>query len=404
MAPLAANPDLPIIVIGSGPMGLAMAAHLVDLGLEPLVLEAGSSAGANVADWNHVRLFTPWRYCVDPVASKFLLRDGWSAPSPNAFLTGADLLERHLLPLSRTPELAGRIRVESRVLSVSRLVDKLSGGYNDAPFEVVVKSEGGEARLLGSAVVDASGSYASPNRLGAGSRTVEGEVEAAEHVSYRIPNLAGVDQERFMGKRVAVVGAGHSSYNALLELAPFVSKLTWITRRTPNLGPSKDILPERQSLSTKLASLVQAEAVTLASDFITRNVVRNPSGFDLRAMDGRAVGPFDEIVVLTGFRPDLSMLSELQIAVDPVTEAPIALAPEIDPRVHTCGSVRAHGARELEHPDKGFYVVGMKSYGRAPTFLLTTGYGQVQSVARVLAGLPEADEEEQGCCGAVCCC
>jgi hypothetical protein len=96
--------------------------------------------------------------------------------------------------------------------------------------------------------------------------------------------------------------------------------------------------------------------------------------------------PVDEIVATTGFRPDLSPLSELRLALDPAVESPIALAPLIDPNLHSCGTVRPHGAQELKHPEEGFYIVGMKSYGRAPTFLLLTGYEQVRSVAAALTG------------------
>lgn len=58
----------------------------------------------------------------------------------------------------------------------------------------------------------------------------------------------------------------------------------------------------------------------------------------------------------------------------------------IDPEFHSCGTVPAHGAAVLAHPDKDFYIAGMKSYGRAPTFLLATGYEQVRSIAAALAG------------------
>ena len=80
------------------------------------------------------------------------------------------------------------------------------------------------------------------------------------------------------------------------------------------------------------------------------------------------------------------MLSEVRLRLDPWLECPTALGPLIDPNEHSCGTVRPHGARELAHPEKDFYVVGMKSYGRAPTFLLATGYEQARSVVAMLAG------------------
>lgn len=107
----------------------------------------------------------------------------------------------------------------------------------------------------------------------------------------------------------------------------------------------------------------------------------------------RAAGPsgaekltVDVLVPATGFRPDLSMLAELRLDLDPTVDAPKKLGPLIDPDFHSCGSVPPHGERMLAHPEPGFYIVGMKSYGRAPTFLMATGYEQVRSIAAALAG------------------
>ena len=85
-------------------------------------------------------------------------------------------------------------------------------------------------------------------------------------------------------------------------------------------------------------------------------------------------------------------MRELRIQLDPAIECPVALAPLIDPNEHSCGTVRPHGARELAQPEPGFYFAGMKSYGRAPTFLMLTGYEQVRSIAADIAGDREAAE------------
>ena len=114
----------------------------------------------------------------------------------------------------------------------------------------------------------------------------------------------------------------------------------------------------------------------------------------------------DVVVGATGFRPDLDMLREVRLHLDPALEAPAGLAPLIDPNFHSCGTVPPHGAALLSHPDEGFYLVGMKSYGRAPTFLLATGYEQVRSIAAALAGDQEAADRvelqlpETGACRA----
>jgi len=71
------------------------------------------------------------------------------------------------------------------------------------------------------------------------------------------------------------------------------------------------------------------------------------------------------------------------------------LAPLIDPNHHSCGTVPPHGVDELTHPELGYYAIGVKSYGRAPTFLLATGYEQARSVVAALAGDWEAARDVQ---------
>ena len=130
----------------------------------------------------------------------------------------------------------------------------------------------------------------------------------------------------------------------------------------------------------------------------------------------RTLGPIDRIIAATGQRPDLSLTRELRLELDPWLESTKALGPLIDPNEHSCGTVPPHGHQELSHPEPDFYTVGIKSYGRAPTFLLLTGYEQVRSVVAAIAGdhkaannvalvLPETGvcsgpgADEHGCCG-----
>lgn len=81
----------------------------------------------------------------------------------------------------------------------------------------------------------------------------------------------------------------------------------------------------------------------------------------------RVIAGVHHLAAATGFRPDLAMLSELQLYLDPDPQAPTAIGPLVDPARHTCGTVAPHGWRELAHAaEPGFFTVGMKSYGRAP--------------------------------------
>lgn len=213
------NPHV-VAVIGAGPVGLAAAAHLSARGIEPLVFEAGDAVGANIREWGHVRVFSPWAFNVDPVAAALLAESGWIAPDAEAYPTGADIVERYLEPLSKLPAVAPGLHFDARVVAVTRHgIDKLKDdGRQDSPFELIVEEGGEERRYLASAVIDASGTWTIPNPLGAGGLPAQGERAAADRIAYGIPDALGADRARYIGRRVLVVGSGHSAFNAILDL------------------------------------------------------------------------------------------------------------------------------------------------------------------------------------------
>ena len=389
------SPPLPVAVIGAGPVGLAAAAHLVARGIEPLVFEAGEGPGATVRDWAHVRVFSPWAFNIDPVAADLLEAEGWVAPPAEAYPTGGEIVEQYLEPLAALPALRRRIRYGSRVTAVTRVgIDKLKdAGREDAPFELIVDRDGRELRVLARAVIDASGTWTKPNPLGAGGVPAAGERAAADRIAYRIPDVLGHDRERYAGKRVLVAGTGHSAFNVLVDLVELRkdapdTEIVWAVRREApgdKLGGGRaDQLPERGALGATVRRLLHDGAIELVTGFHTRAIAAREGTLEIS--DDARVLVTDEVIATTGFRPDLSLLGELRLDLDDRVEAPRALAPLIDPNVHSCGSVPPHGVEELSHPDEGIYVVGMKSYGRAPTFLLRTGYEQVRSVVAALDG------------------
>jgi thioredoxin reductase len=395
--------DLPVVVIGAGPIGLATAAHLLERGLEPLVLEAGHGPASAVSEWGHVRLFSAWPELVDKAAARLLEPSGWTAPE-DGYPTGAEWIGRYLRPLADAlggQPGRGRVRYEARVTGVSRqgrdrLVD---AGREEAPFTVHVAGPGGdEERLAARAVIDASGTWRHPAPAGADGLPALGERAAADLIRYQIPDLAS--PEGFAGRHTVVVGAGHSAATAVIELARIArahpgTTVTWVLRRGVTAGTfgggDADELPERGALGTRTRQAVEDGTVTLATGFRTERIRRDASGRAvLVAEDGRELAPADSAVVLTGFRPDLTFLSELRLELDPVLQAPSRIASGIDPNVHSCGTATPTLARDLAHPEPGLYLVGMKSYGRAPTFLAMTGYEQVRSVTAELAGDHEA--------------
>jgi thioredoxin reductase len=388
--------DLPVAVIGAGPVGLAAAAHLLARGLTPVVFEAGLAVGHNLRRWGHVRMFSPWEYAIDPASAALLAPTGWTPPEAARYPTGAEVVRDYLEPLARRTVLRDHLRLGTRVVGVTRAGHDLmkDAGRETAPFLLRVERDGEEEDIVVRAVIDASGTYEHPNPLGSHGLPVLGERAAAAHVTYAIPDALGRDRARFAGRRVLVVGSGHSAFNALFDLATLAAAAPgtvahWAVRRASLArvlgGGENDQLAERGRLGLRIKALVEAGTLVLHTGFSAERVTRTPDGLVL-SMGRRDLPPVDEVVVTTGFRPDLGLLAELRTDLDPGVQSPRVLAPLIDPNQHSCGTVRPHGAEELKQPEPDLYIVGMKSYGRAPTFLLLTGYEQVRSVAAALAG------------------
>lgn len=402
---------LPVVVIGAGPQGLAAAAHAVERGLPVLVLEAGSTPAAAVSEWGHVRLFSEWSELIDAAGARLLEAAGWTAPS-TGYPTGAQWISRYLAPLASA--LGDRVRYGERVIGVSRLGrDRLvDAGRGDQPFAIHVQpTTGEEYRIQARAVIDASGTWSSPNPAGADGLPALGERAAADKLSYRIPDFR--EHSEFEGRHTVVVGSGHSAVTAVLALARIARRdpattVTWALRRATagNAfgGGDADELPARGALGIRAKEFVDAGLVALATGFRVERIAPDGESAVLLAEDGRRLAA-DHVIALTGFRPDLSFLSELRLELDATLQAPVRIAAEVDPNVHSCGSVAATGAADLAHPEAGFYIVGAKSYGRAPTFLALTGYEQVRSVVAELAGDHDAAQRvelvlpDTGVCG-----
>ncbi|MFE7597338.1 FAD-dependent oxidoreductase [Streptomyces sp. NPDC057494] len=413
-----ATDQLPVVVIGAGPAGLAAAAHLVERGLEPLVLEAGPVAGAAVREWAHVRLFSTWGEVTDPAAEKLLAPTGWVKPDAKTYPSGGDWADTYLQPLADA--LGDRVRTGATVTGVSRAGrDRIVDADREAqPFVVhVAHADGREERLFARAVIDASGTWSTPSPAGASGLTALGEKAAADRVTYRVPDLKDPSvRARYAGRRTAVIGSGASAFTALASLAELAAaedgagtKAVWILRRgisgSTFGGGTADQLPARGALGLAAKAAVDEGHADAVTGFRTEAIERDGDRLVLVAEDGRRLDPVDEVIVLTGFRPDHSFLSELRLGLDERLQAPVELAPLIDPNQHSCGTVYPHGVKELSHPEEDVYLVGMKSYGRAPTFLALTGYEQVRSVVAAIAGDRESAERvelvlpETGVCG-----
>jgi thioredoxin reductase len=399
---------LPVVVIGAGPVGLAAAAQLRERGIDVVVLEAGESAGTSVLAWGHTRLFSPWEYLVDKAAGRLLDKTGWQAPAAKTLPYGRELVENYLLPLAATPELAPRIRYGSTVTDVTRQgMDRTrSTGRSSTPFLLRIRRGDTVVEQLARAVIDTSGTYGTPNGLTASGLRPTDIDAVRNNICHALPDVLGADRARFAGKHTLVVGAGHSAANTLLKLAALAREesgttLSWAIRGASPVrafGSENDQLEARGKLGSSVHDLVRQGRVTLLDSFEIDDL--HPAAGERVLVEGRRRGAdvsidVDQVVNATGFRPNLDMLREIRLSLDEIVEAPRALAPLIDPNLHSCGTVYPHGVAELAHPEPNFFLAGMKSYGRAPTFLLLTGYEQVRSIADELAGNRAAARQVQ---------
>ncbi|MBL8904131.1 MAG: NAD(P)-binding domain-containing protein, partial [Rhizobiales bacterium] len=235
----------------------------------------------------------------------------------------------------------------------------------------------------------------------------------------------GKARKRYAGKRIVVIGSGHSAMDSILNLVRLkkeepATEIIWAMRSQPTDktfgGGADDQLANRGALGGRAKAAISAGAVSVEAPFRVQGFGLTENAIEITDEAGRKIIA-DEVIVATGFRPDFSMLSEIRLDLHPWLECTRELGPLIDPNEHSCGDVPPHGVRELTQPENNFFIVGMKSYGRAPTFLMATGYEQVRSIVAALDGdmeaaldtklvLPQTGvcegpgrKDEGGCCG-----
>lgn len=395
---------LPVAIIGSGPIGLAAAAHLVEQNQSFILFEADNEIAANIRTWGHVTLFSPWRYNINKAAKALLQETDWQEPKLYTIPTGHELIDEYLKPLAELPKIKPAIQFLSKVVAISRQQNDKMKSKNrlNQPFVLYVESNGVTKIIEARAVIDASGTWGNPNPANSNGVWLQSERALARHIEYGIPEIKA-KVERYAGKRVAVIGGGHSAINTLLAIAELQkanpsTDLVWIMRKKSVEeaygGEENDALAARGALGTRIHELVDTGKVEVVTPFYI-SMVKKADKIEIignKNGEQQVLTGFDELIVNAGNRPDYSINSEIRLSVDTATESVAALAPLIDPNEHSCGTVRAHGEEILRQPEQGFYIVGMKSYGRAPTFLMATGYEQVRSITAYLAGDIEASK------------
>ena len=315
-------------------------------------------------------------------------------------------VEQYLSPLSEVPEIKKALYVNTKVIGIARKgLDKVKDkNRENLPFEIYVEQNEKPRIFKAKAVIDATGTWSNPNPVLSSGIWTSSESSLKNKVFYGIPDVF-TNRSRYAGKKVMVVGSGHSSINAILDFGKLSeeepsTEIIWVIRKEKIQdvygGQEKDGLPARGELGIRVQKLVNSGSVHVYNGFHIQELIEDNHTITVNGIaKGNEVNIYgiNEIITATGARPDISFLREVRINLDPAIESVAELAPLIDANIHSCGTVRPHGEKELRQPEKDFYVVGMKSYGRAPTFLLATGYEQVRSIVAYATGDFEGAKE-----------
>jgi len=381
-----------IAILGAGPIGLEAALAAARRGDDFTVFESAPTVGGHVRRWGHVRTFTPWAMNVSP-RMRAALPD---APASAALPSGSELADELLEPIARLPQLAGRIQLGTRVLAVGReglLKHEAVGDPRRAarPFRLLLaRPDGSEAIARADVVIDATGTYANPNRLGDGGIDAVNERAFEDRIERFLPRLEA-HASAWAGKTILLTGSGHSAQTAARALATFArdapgTRVVWAVRKPePDWGAvPDDPLPERAALNAEAARLAggASDAVALRPGCVTEA---------LHARDGRIVVTLrngtpeevevDRVLALNGGVGDHALYRQLQVHECYATSGPMSLAAALlGESGGDCLSVGSHGAEALRNPEPGFFILGAKSYGRNSRFLLQAGWQQVDDV------------------------
>ena len=393
-----------LAIIGAGPVGLEAASAALDAGFDVHVFERGD-AGAHAIAWGHLTMFTPWRMNLGPSSTARLELSGWTRPDPEVCPTGDELAGQYLQPLARLPELRERVHTHAQVVFVSRSGALKGDGVGsesrrDHPFRLLVREAGGRENFLHAFhVIDASGVYGQPNWAGDGGIPARGELYLMPQLAYHADDVLGLRREHYAGKRTLVIGAGSTAATMVTHLAQLADQVAgtgvvWATRASADalFTLADDPLPVRRALHERARALALGAhaAVTHVGGVSVDGFEFNSATHRYRATlvsDGAPrIEEVDQIIVATGFGPDNSIYRELQVHECYASRGPMKLSAALmGANAADCLTTPAFEAGVLANPEPDFWILGNKSYGRSPNFLLETGYRQVADVVAQMA-------------------
>jgi thioredoxin reductase len=364
-----------VAVIGAGPIGIAAALSALDRGFDVTVFEKGS-VGDSLRAWGDTRFFSPVSMNLSPCMRAVLGND---VPPDDALLKARDMIDCVLAPIADRDPLRGRIRTNTPVVAIGRrgLTRSDYAGHPlraERPFRLVL---GGGESCEADVVLDATGGYVVPNPIGAGGLPLPNETALD---AIRTLGALSARADELHGKRVLLVGDGHSAANAITMLRDIGPEhVTWAVRkanRRPCEEVANDPLPERQRVVATANDLAESPPPWLTVE--RRALVEAVRDGEVVLSGDRTIN-VDRIIAFTGFHPDGSMHRELTVETSPVTEGSARLYRAIC-NVTDCLSVPRVSPEDLASGEPDFFFIGSRAYGRAPSFLLQTGLAQVETI------------------------
>lgn len=415
-------PPSRIAILGAGPIGLEAALYARYLGYDVRVYERGR-VGENLLRFGHVRLFSPFGMNRSPLALAALAAQdpAWRPPADDALLTAREYVEQYLLPLARSDLLDGVVHEQTEVVAVGRAGVRKGDLVGDAArgkrrFRLLLRDADGERTAKARVAIDATGTYGHANRLGMGGIPAVGERDAAPHIEYGLPDILGAERAKYAGRSVLVVGDGYSAATNVVALAQLADEdprthVTWIARREPPPGEGPlpaipdDRLPERRRLAeaaNRLAAGDRPRVTYRGGLWVDRVRHRPETGEFAVRLRGTAKEKLrvERIVANVGYHPDASLYEELHVHQCYASGGPMKLAAALaaarrdgaTPEACTPGSTgdcldqRSAGPEALLTTEPNFYILGAKSYGRDPRFLISVGLEQIRELFTLIGG------------------
>lgn len=400
-----------IVIIGAGPIGIEAALYARFLGYEVTLFDRGR-VGENLRQWGHVKMFTPLGMNTTPLGKSALLaqNERFNLPADELLLTGQEFVDHYLQPLAETDLVASCLKLNHTVISIARKslrkADLIGQAERaDYPFITLYRdAQGHEATIESEVVLDCSGVYDHVNYMGLGGNPAIGELAARPHLDYRLINAAGRDREHYANRQILVIGTGYSAATNICQLGKLARQalethVTWITREPVAEGQTgplrlllEDRLPERQRIAMQANELASNDDrhITHWPGTWVKSIHYEPHNDHFHVtLEGQHSGvyTYDRVLANVGYRPDLELTRELQVHTCYATEGPMKLSAELL-KLDTPDCLNAHcgEAQTLVQAEPNFYVLGSKSYGRQPNFLLQAGLDQIRLVFSIIGG------------------